>query len=96
MFYTDKDIENFLSTHFPPEVRQAYDALLPGSFKADLFRYCVLLIYGGVYADIDILLETNLNFIEPDIGFMVPEDEVRRFKQEVYDRIMKVSGFSSA
>mmetsp|Transcript_27551 Transcript_27551/g.66995 ORF Transcript_27551/g.66995 Transcript_27551/m.66995 type:complete len:759 (+) Transcript_27551:85-2361(+) len=76
VFYTDRDIENFLSTHFPPEVRQAYDALRPGSFKADLFRYCVLLIHGGVYADMDILLETNLDLaIEPDIGFMVPEDE---------------------
>ncbi|CAJ1962735.1 unnamed protein product [Cylindrotheca closterium] len=76
VFYTDRDIENFLSTHFPLEVRQAYDALRPGSFKADLFRYCVLLIYGGVYADMDILLETNLDLaIESDIGFMVPEDE---------------------
>ena len=34
----------------PAEIREAYDALRPGAFKADLFRYCVLLIHGGVYA----------------------------------------------
>lgn len=55
-FYSDEDAQNFLSTHFPSEVREAYDALRPGAFKADLFRYCALLIHGGVYADVDIML----------------------------------------
>lgn len=76
VFYTDEEAQNFLSTHFPPEVRQAYDTLRPGAFKADLFRYCALLIHGGVYADMDIMLETSLDLaVEPDIGFMVPQDE---------------------
>lgn len=75
-FYTDDESVNFLSTHFPPEVREAYDTLRPGAFKADLFRYCVLLIHGGVYADMDILLETNLDLaVANDVGFMVPQDE---------------------
>jgi len=75
-FYTDEMSLNFLSTHFPPEIRDAYETLLPGAFKADLFRYCVLLIHGGVYADMDIMLETNLDLaVGPDIGFMVPHDE---------------------
>ena len=76
-FYTDDEAGNFLSTHFPSEVREAYDALRPGAFKADLFRYCVLMIHGGVYADMDIMLESNLDLaVAPDIGFMVPQDEV--------------------
>ena len=51
-------------------------ALVPGAFKADLFRYCVLLIQGGVYADMDVILESNLDAaIADDIGFMVPVDE---------------------
>jgi hypothetical protein len=75
-FYSDSDAANFLSTHFSGEVREAYDALKPGAFKADLFRYCVLLIHGGVYADVDILLESALDFsVPPDVGFMVPMDE---------------------
>jgi mannosyltransferase OCH1-like enzyme len=48
-----------------------------GAFKADLFRYCVLLIDGGVYADIDILLTSNLDkAIDDDVGFMLPIDYV--------------------
>ena len=77
-FYTDEMSVEFLSTHFPPEVLEAYDMLRPGAFKADLFRYCVLLIYGGLYADVDIMLESNLDLtVPPDVGFMVPFDQVR-------------------
>lgn len=79
-FYTDADAIVFLQTHFPPVVMEAYEALIPGAFKADLFRYCVLLIFGGVYADVDIQLESALDVsIPPDVGFMVPIDEVRPF-----------------
>lgn len=74
-FWSDEKAAAFLSTHFPPEVREAYDAVLPGAFKADLFRYCVLLIQGGVYADMDVLLESNLDaVVSGDVGFMVPMD----------------------
>ena len=75
-FYDDESAREFLSTHFPPEVGEAYDSIIPGAFKADLFRYCVLLIRGGVYADVDVLIETNLDdAIANDIGFMTPIDE---------------------
>lgn len=77
-FYSDEDAEQFLSTHFPREVLEAYQSLIPGAFKADLFRYCALLIHGGVYADVDIMLESSLDVVvEPDVGFMVPMDVVR-------------------
>jgi Glycosyltransferase sugar-binding region containing DXD motif len=75
-FYTDAKAAEFISTHFPPPVRQAYDALVPGAFKADLFRYCVLLIHGGLYADMDVLLTSNLDeVLGPNIGFMTARDE---------------------
>lgn len=76
-FYDDDAITEFLSTHFPPEILEAFDAITPGAFKADLFRYCVLLIYGGIYADVDVMLEANLDVaIAGDIGFMTAFDEV--------------------
>ena len=74
-FYTDDDARGFIQKHFSKEVLQAFDALIPGAFKADLFRYCVLLITGGVYADTDVLMKTDLEAaIPPDVGFMVPLD----------------------
>jgi hypothetical protein len=82
-FYTDDMAVNFLETHFPPEVLEAYDMLRPGAFKADLFRYCVLLIYGGLYADVDIQLQSNLDItVPPDVGFMAPFDQVSYPKPE--------------
>ena len=74
-FYDDDRAAQFLSAHFPPQVREAYDAIIPGAFKADLFRYCVLLIRGGLYADMDILLESNLDqAIDGSIGFLTAQD----------------------
>ena len=74
-FYDDDKAAQFLTAHFPPAVREAYDAIIPGAFKADLFRYCVLLIRGGIYADMDILLESNLDeAIDGSIGFMTAQD----------------------
>ena len=38
-----------------------------------VFRYCVLFIHGGVYADYDVLCETDLDSaINPEVGFIVP------------------------
>ena len=38
-FYDDSTAEEFLKIHFPVEVLEAYHTLLPGAFKADLFRW---------------------------------------------------------
>jgi hypothetical protein len=56
-------------------VKEAYDTLVPGAFRAELFGYCVLFIYGGVYTNIDVLSDSNLEMIlEPNVGFMIPLD----------------------
>lgn len=72
-----------------------------GAFKADLFRYCVLLIRGGVYSDMDVLLQTNLDeAIANDVGFMTPLDNVRlrRLKLlcECYVKYENASNYPSA
>lgn len=73
--YSDDEAKDFLKHHFPLEVQEAYDTILPGAFKADLFRYCVLLIRGGIYADVDVQLNMDLDaLLEGDIGFAVPID----------------------
>jgi hypothetical protein len=82
-FYTDKDAANFLSTHFPPEFREVFDTLNAGAFKADFFRYCVLFIHGGVYSDVDIRLDSDLDISVPeDVGFMVAFDRVSSTVQQ--------------
>jgi len=54
-FYNDEMCRNFIKDNFHPTVLHAFDNLVPGAFKADLWRYCILYKYGGVYADIDMV-----------------------------------------
>jgi len=50
--FNDADCRAFIAQEFPDDVLYAYDRLIPTAFKADLWRYCVLYKYGGVYLDI--------------------------------------------
>ena len=50
--YDDNDCRVFIHKHFSKSVLRAYDTLIPGAYKADLWRCCVLYIYGGIYMDI--------------------------------------------
>lgn len=53
--YGNEELLDFLSDHFPEPVLQAYRALTPYAFKADLARYCLLFIHGGLYSDLSYL-----------------------------------------
>jgi mannosyltransferase OCH1-like enzyme len=46
------DCRNFIKQHFDSKVLKAYDKLVPLAYKADLWRYCVLYINGGIYLDV--------------------------------------------
>ena len=74
-FYTDLDCVLYIRNNFPARFVEAYEAILPGAFKADFFRLLVLLKDGGIYADIDVQLEADLdNFITDDLAFFIPRD----------------------
>jgi hypothetical protein len=49
-YFNAYDCRVFIQKHYP-KVLEAYDTLLPGAYKADLWRYCVLHKYGGFYLD---------------------------------------------
>ena len=49
--FCDSECRSFIAREYPPDVLMAYDRLIPTAFKADLWRYCVLYKYGGVYLD---------------------------------------------
>jgi hypothetical protein len=50
--YNDKDAYIFLKTFFHKDVCKTFQSLTLGAHKADLFRYAILYIYGGIYLDI--------------------------------------------
>lgn len=51
-FYNNSDVHEFLSLQFP-EAMLAFNGMAKWAHKADLFRYCVLYLTGGLYLDIE-------------------------------------------
>jgi mannosyltransferase OCH1-like enzyme len=51
-FYDDDDCRDFIKSNFGDRVLNAYNTLKPGAYKADLWRYCIMYIKGGIYLDI--------------------------------------------
>ena len=62
--YDDTDCLRFIQEHFEEEVVNAFNHLIPGAYKADLWRYCVLYIHGGIYLDIKMRCVGDFRLIE--------------------------------
>jgi mannosyltransferase OCH1-like enzyme len=63
MFFSDEDIVAFFKT----DVSQYYDTFCNLKYKIqqlDFFRYCAIYHYGGVYLDLDIMINKSLNDID--------------------------------
>ena len=77
-YYDDRKCIDFIREYFPLEVLYAFYSLVPGAYKADLFRYCYLYIRGGIYTDIDNICMCNLkNFILNNDTFISVKDRPR-------------------
>jgi mannosyltransferase OCH1-like enzyme len=74
-YYDNIDCRRFLRTYFDKSVNDAYDLLVPGAYKADLLRYCLLYLYGGCYFDCkQILLKPLNNIIKKDDNLLLCKD----------------------
>lgn len=61
--YDEEDCKVFIKNNFEEDVLLAYNKLIPSSFKSDLWRYCILYIYGGIYVDIKYRCVNKFKFI---------------------------------
>jgi hypothetical protein len=50
--FDDNDCRKFIKNNFDKSILYAFDSLIPGAYKADLWRYCILYKYGGIYLDV--------------------------------------------
>ena len=62
-FFDDKAQRKFIQKYFSRDVLDAYDNLIPGAFKSDLWRYCILYRFGGIYVDISTVCQIPLDQI---------------------------------
>ena len=76
-FYTDKECDVFMQDNFP-NLYSIYRLLSLPVMKADLWRYCVVYKYGGIYADVDTkLLQSPEIFIKNKDLVAAPENANR-------------------
>lgn len=50
--WTDEDNRNLIKQYFPKFLKM-YDSYHKSIYRADIARYCIIYIHGGVYADLD-------------------------------------------
>ena len=60
--YDNNERREYIKKIYPEEILYAYDTLIPGAFRADLWRYCVLYINGGIYLDIKFVPVNGFKF----------------------------------
>jgi mannosyltransferase OCH1-like enzyme/predicted GH43/DUF377 family glycosyl hydrolase len=50
--YDDNMCREFIKNNYDKDILYSFDKLKPGAYKSDLWRYCILYKYGGIYLDI--------------------------------------------
>lgn len=66
VLWDDAECHAFILKHFGRDVARRFNAFEQGCFKADLFRYCVLYVRGGIYMDIKTELIRPVDECFPD------------------------------
>lgn len=76
-FYDNAMCDEFIKKNFEERVYQAYSRLPMAVMKADLWRYCIIYAYGGIYADADAMCLVNPDLFTTAKTFLVcgPENK---------------------
>lgn len=63
VIFDEEERKNFIKNNYDERVLNAYNKLKPGTYKADLWRYCYLYKNGGFYMDIKFVMRKSFNAI---------------------------------
>jgi len=75
-FYNNDDRIKFIGTYFDKSVLDAYLTLIPGAFRADLWRCCILYLKGGIYVDSDMIcVKPFREYIDNELEFIASRDD---------------------
>lgn len=66
LLFDDNDIDQFVKNNFSNYIYDCYSKLNIGAARADIWRYCMLYKYGGVYLDMDAAILKPLNQLIKD------------------------------
>ena len=68
----------------------AYKKLIPGAYKADFFRYCILYKYGGCYCDIGHVMLKSFDYIIRDNKLVIVKDKPTRKYYGIHNALICV------
>jgi hypothetical protein len=87
--FDDKMCADFIEKYFDKSVLYTYNKLKPGAYKADLFRYCVLYIYGGIYLDIKFTCVHNFKLIYlTNKEYFVRDHDINNGTRGIYQALL--------
>jgi len=77
-FFDDEDMDRFMREKMSENIYKAFLKLPLPVMKADLWRYCIVHYYGGIYTDIDTVCKVNINYFMRHGSQLViaPENDV--------------------
>lgn len=58
-FYTDAMCDAFIKDNFEKKIYEVYKKLPLGVMRAELWKYCIIYHYGGIYADTNIICKLD-------------------------------------
>jgi mannosyltransferase OCH1-like enzyme len=75
-FFDDYLCKKFMKQYYSGEIYDFYCRLPLAVMKADIWRYCIIYKYGGIYADVDTVCKVSPNlFINNCLLSLVPEND---------------------
>lgn len=85
--YTPASARDFIHAHCPHAL-DAFDMVIPHSFKADMFRYCAVYTTGGVYIDDDLDVVVPFDQLtQPSGKLLLIEDAPRIIRWSLVPRV---------
>ena len=61
--FDQKECRDFIEKNYSKKILHTYDAIIPYAIKTDLWRYCYMYKYGGIYLDIKYYCINNFKLI---------------------------------
>ena len=78
--YSGEELEEIIQNNFDADVFTAYKKLKPYAYKADLARYCLLYLYGGLYIDLNVYFINTIPNLK-QLNFFAFRDIVKTSKR---------------
>jgi mannosyltransferase OCH1-like enzyme len=88
VYFDENDRQEFITNHFDKSVINAYNKVIPGAYKADLFRYCYMYINGGCYFDNKMINRIPIRNLLNENDKIILCDDKTYFYNNVYNAIL--------